>query len=97
VLACVFVVPVLSPPWRGTAHRVIYGWILVALVVGRLLPQLSIIRGRWRLVWAWDRFHRLYRGRSSHRFGGAIVFLNAAVAIAVAVTFFVQYLMLITP
>src|SRR4051812_46190351 len=42
VLACVFVVPVLYLLLARNGASPLYRWILVALVVGGLLPQLSI-------------------------------------------------------
>lgn len=100
LLACLFVVPVLYLLLARNGTGFGYRWILVALVVGGLLPQLSsgILSVVPRLRSDIGRIQVIDFSTAALRLLGLIAFLwllNAATAIAIAmVTFFVQYLML---
>jgi O-antigen/teichoic acid export membrane protein len=100
LVACLFVVPVLYFLLARNGAGLGYRWILVVLVVGGLLPQLSagILSVVPRLRSDIGRIQTIDFTAAALRLVGLLAFLwllNAATAIAIAmVTFFVQYLML---
>src|SRR4051812_20183216 len=100
LFSCLFVVPVLYLLLARNGAGFAYRWILVALVVGGLLPQLSsgILSVVPRLRSDIGRIQVIDFSTAALRLLGLIAFLwllSAATAIAIAmVSFFVQYLML---
>ena len=100
LVSCVVVVPVLYLLLARNGAGFGYRWLLVSLVVGGLLPQLSIgiLSVVPRLRSDVKRIQLIDFTAAALRLGGLVALiwlLNAATAIAVAmVTFFIQYLML---
>lgn len=100
LFSCLFVVPVLYLLLARNGAGFAYRWILVALVVGGLLPQLSsgILSVVPRLRSDIGRIQFIDFSTAALRLVGLVAFLwllSAATAIAIAmVSFFVQYLML---
>jgi hypothetical protein len=100
LFSCLVVVPVLYFLLARNGASLGYRWLLVALVVAGLLPQLSIgiLSVIPRLRSDIGRIQLIDFSAAALRLLGLIAFLwllNAATAIAIAMTtFFVQYLML---